>query len=64
MQQKKKRRMKRRIRLWKNPLGGVGGPQPSDFSSEPSDMCGGLGCLAQQGFPYAVCLLARRAAGE
>lgn len=39
------------LRLLINPLGGVGGPQPSDSCSEPSDLCGGLGYLALQGFP-------------
>jgi len=31
-------------------VGGVGGPQPSDFCSESDDMCVGFGSLAQQGF--------------
>jgi len=35
---------------------GVEGPQSSDFCSDPSDMCGGLGSLT----PFA----ARRAEGE
>ena len=26
----------------KNPPGGIGGPKPSDFRSQTSDMCGGL----------------------
>jgi len=33
-----------------NPVEGVGGPQPSDSCSEPSDMRGGFGSLAKQGF--------------
>jgi len=37
-------------RLSTNPMGGVGGPQPSDFQSDLSDMCGEVGSLAQQGF--------------
>ena len=35
----------------KNPFGRFGGPQPSELHSESSDMCGGFGSLAQQGFP-------------
>jgi len=45
-------------------MGGVGGPQPSDSCSEPSDMRGGFGSLAQQGFPYAVCRPASRQASR
>ena len=33
-----------------NPVGGVGGSQPSDCQSDLSDMCGEVGSLAQQGF--------------
>ena len=34
----------------KKPSGRFGGPQPSEGYSESSDMCGGFGSLAQQGF--------------
>ncbi len=34
----------------KKPSGRFGGPQPSELYSESSDMCGGFGSLAQQGF--------------
>jgi len=33
-----------------NPVGGVGGLQPSDFCSEADNMCVSFGSLAQQGF--------------
>ena len=42
------------------PLGGIGGPQPSDFGSETGGVYVGFGCLAQQGFPYALCRPANR----
>ena len=38
------------LRLSINPVGGVGGSQPSDCQSDLSDMCGEVGSLAQQGF--------------
>ena len=38
------------VRLSINPVGGVGGSQPSDCQSGLSDMCGEVGSLAQQGF--------------
>ena len=41
----------RYIQTVKNPSGTFGGPQPSELYSESSDMCGGFGSLAQQGFP-------------
>ncbi|MCI5846937.1 MAG: hypothetical protein MRZ98_04740, partial [Clostridiales bacterium] len=41
-------------------LGGIGGPQPSDFGSETGGVYVGFGCLAQQGFPYALCRPANR----
>lgn len=37
------------LRLSKKPLGGIGGPQPSDFDSETGGVYVGFGCLAQQG---------------
>ena len=46
----KRRLLKPALSLSINLLGGVGGPQPFDFQSEPSDMRGGFGSLAQQGF--------------
>ena len=53
------------LRLSKKPLGGIGGPQPSDFGSETGGVYVGFGCLAQQGFPYALCRPAsRRRAGK
>ena len=41
-------------------LGGIGGPQLSDFGSETGGVYVGFGCLAQQGFPYALCRPASR----
>ncbi|MCI5846447.1 MAG: hypothetical protein MRZ98_02225, partial [Clostridiales bacterium] len=38
----------------------IGGPQPSDFGSETGGVYVGFGCLAQQGFPYALCRPASR----
>ena len=38
------------LSLTRNPIGGVGGSQPYDSCSEPSDMRAWFGSLAQQGF--------------
>jgi len=43
---KKQSRFSPALRLSINPLGGVGGLQPSDYQSDLSDMCGEVGSLA------------------
>ena len=45
-------------------LGGVGGPQPSNFHSKADDMCVSFGSLAQQGLRQAKRGRSRRNAAK
>ena len=46
------------------PLGGIGGPQPSDFHSETGGVYVAFGCLAQQGYALYRPASRRRAGKE